>query len=386
MDLDAVDTLDSLEDWTSRNTLCITGSQYAKQTRQCVAKYLRFLGENLRVETAHVDHMPRGAWAGFYDTSLLERWVEDRAVTRTASSVFNDLTAIQRAAVFLSVKLRWPVPADFKLCLDMKKKRYGRLRRTQDNYRLEMADRVDRALISPKPAVQRVKRDIERYHEIARYCRQLLDQPTPDRSLNVAEQDRSEDIDSGNFLYALRVTMSFMAWSMALRPSAVYNLRMSHTHGCRFDEPVLLIRHLDHKTGWTRGASRIVLSGLGLRVLKEYLTCIRPAALRALGIPHHDHVFFNTNGKALNSNTTNKHLKALQTDLGIRSPLNCTEVRQFVTTNIHVVRDADDHREEERTAASLNHSVQTSRRFYRMGTRDVAAVKTHEAIVRLLGL
>ena len=58
---------------------------------------------------------------------------------------------------------------------------------------------------------------------------------------------------------------------------------------------------------------RLVLSNPGKNVMRRYLKYVRPKAPKS---PVDDEVFFNTEGKPLNSSSVSEHLEVLQREAG----------------------------------------------------------------------
>lgn len=369
--------LKDFRDWVRDNTLCLDGSQYPSQVASRISKYLYFSTEGKPYQDSDKSEsgtLP-GIWRNFYSVSCMDAWLKLRAQGSKASALYNDVNALKKAYVYLGIHHEAAAPGSIVKYIEVKMKFYARRRRSENSHRTDLEDKA--TLPCLKTFVEGIRICTLRFTSIA------------DKSLSIIEGNGEQVLPKAEFLFAMRLTISYLLCSMALRPSSLYTLTTSQTDsalGNWTGDGVVLIKNPNHKTGFSRGNSRIVLSGEGKQIFSVYLNLVRPAALRSMGISTQDHVFFNTCGTTLCANSLNRQIAALQKELGFHDIFTCTTIRKYVTTNLRSQLTPTETAFDKEVADSLCHSIQTSDQYYKLGHRDGNAVNVHHAIVKLLNL
>ena len=372
--------LKEFKEWFADNSSCLDGSNYPSQVASCVSKYLWFSTSGDRSGSrsdSSGDILP-GIWRNIFHVPYIDAWLKERGQSGRASSLYNDVSALKKASIFLTVRYSAAAPPCFSQYIEFKMRYYRRKRRSEIMELIECQEELGVPdSLNGLPAALRSDYTITRFTDIA------------DKSRRVIDSKGSRLLPMKDFLFAMRLALTYMVCSMALRPSAVYTLTMHQADRAEGDwggDGAVIMKNPNHKTSSSRGHSRVILSGKGKQIVSVYRDLIRPAALISLAIPRHSRVFFNSSGQTLCANTLNRQLSALQTHLRIEPQLTCTDIRKYVTTKIRNEHESTGREVGNSLAQALCHSLKTSDRHYRLLNRDQTALQVHKSIVGLLDI
>ena len=368
--------LKDFKEWFADNSLCLDMSHYPSQVASCVSKYLwhSTAGNPEGIPSDSSGDTLPGIWRNFFHVPHIDVWLKQRSKGVRASSLYNDANALKKASIFLTVRHSAAVPECFSRYIEFKMRYYRRKRRSENMLLIEQQE--DTGVPSTNPLLSALKSNsgMTRFIDIA------------EKSRTIIQCKGRKVLPMEDFLFAMRLALTYMVCSMALRPSAVYTLTVAQVGravGNWGDNSAILMKNQSHKTSASRGHSRIILSGKGKQIVSVYMDIIRPAALQTLGIAQCPQVFFNSNGRALCANTLNKQLSALQRHFGIHKHSTCTDIRKYVTTKIRNDTTLPGNEIGKALAEALCHSLRTSDRHYRLQHRDQSALQMHQCILNL---
>ena len=211
-----------------------------------------------------------------------------------------------------------------------------------------------------------------------------------DRSNAILEERDQFALRKNEYLFAMRLCLSYVMVSSAARTSAVYTLTVSQVDKALGDwaggSPVVFRNNL-HKTASTSGHARLCVSGIGKSLLSMFALVIRKAFLTSNGLPGSVFMFLDSAGKQMSSSSVSKHLLSFQSCEAFEHPYTATHIRKCICSQIKSPRGRSFGGQLARAVASgLLHTVQTSETYYTVGRRDSVALELHRAIVKFYGL
>ena len=363
--------------WLLQNTDCLPNSQYPAQIVNMVARYLYQSGTGAEF-TART-------WDLVHDATKVDAWLSLHSSNgASAATLYNYVSFMDRASDFMYASLGRPAPRGYNKYITRKRRLYRRRRRSESQRHLHEDELAFRDCLTPLSSKVLNNDNVSaKFDGTVVRAKQYLE-----LAPGIAQDTTPFGIY--DFLFAMRLALTHLVASNAARPSAIYTLKTEHVAVALGSwhstiEP-LTIHNADHKTGRSCGPARLVVSGNGRLIFRQYYETVRAAALKLLALDDMQFVFFNSSGKPLNASSLSANLARLQSYCAVEDPCTTTDIRKFVTSTLREQPPANptDSTNNSWVAVGLNHSVATSNRHYRLTGRDRSALALHDAINDLL--
>ena len=361
--------LPDLERYARRMTDCMETSQYPKQVSASVGRFLWFTNPG----------KPIDVWSNFFDVQLVDKWY-DRQLAKgmKPSSLYNMLSCLLHASDYCFSCLGESPPNGFNRHLKKLRRKQSKRRKVTNQATLE--EQGLNGIPDLRPFVTLLKRQemVDQFIVIFDKCNDIL------------EGRKHVALRKPDYLFAMRLTLSFVMVSMALRTSAAYTLTIA-----QLDKPLgdwdggspILFRNNCHKTAATSGHARVVVSGLGKSLLSMFVSTIRSVFIASHGLRPTPYVFADSAGKQLTASAISKHMLCLHGPGRLHIAHTPTHIRKCICSQIKGHEgDAAAGQIASAVAAGLLHTVATSTKHYTVGSRDSIALELHRAIITFYDL
>ena len=359
--------LPDLESYVRRITVCLPSSHYPRQVSATVGKFLWFTEPQ----------EPDDIWSRFHDVRLVDKWYDSQTEKGLKpSTLYNIITCLLLGADYCYTVLGRAAPEGFIRHLKQLRRKQSRERKASEQDLLEEQGLL--GVPDLRPFIAMLKR------------RSVLREFTAiyDRSCAIRSGEQKAPLRKTEYLFAMRLCLSYVMASSAARTSATYSLTLTQVHGAcgnwKGKSPVLF-RNNKHKTSSTSGHARFAVSGVGKSLLSMFVLSIRKTFLSSNGLQDCIYLFVDSAGKQLTSSSVAKHLLAFQASEGFKIPYTPTMIRKCICSQMKSPQARNLHLDMT-VASGLLHTVETSQRHYTLGHRDSVALKFHQAIVRFYGL
>jgi len=356
--------LPEFERYVQSITACTPKSMHPRYVSAAVAKYL------LHTKPDDLNY----PWSKFYSVNSVDEWLNKQASRGyKAHTLYNILMYIRYGSDYCKSHMGMVAPCGFDNHLRLLGKILSRRRRLWTQEKLEIEGLKGVHDLCPLIAILKQSSIMSKFAQIYDKC-----------SVIIEHQSQIERLSISDYLFAMRLCMSYVLVSSASRASAIYNLTLKQvisSTGDWSDSSPVVCRVSLHKTSKYRGYARIVLSGIGKSMMCMFIGIIRKAFLASNGLPESECTFVDSNGKQLSSSDVSKHLLAF-----FKRPYTPTYIRKCICTQIKycnrrqaVVRD--------RLVRSITletlQNLASSEGYKRVVSRDSVACTFHKIIINL---
>ena len=170
-----------------------------------------------------------------------------------------------------------------------------------------------------------------------------------------------------------------LARTNALRPSELINLQTENVLDAYKQDDMHVIKVVRHKNTQSHGSAHIAINDVIYQQLVRYINDILPLCV---GYGNTDALFFTSSQTELSNSVLSKTVDRIsKKDLKINNKVNLTKIRSCVSSNM-----LENYPEQvANTAAAMNHSEATARRYYHNGVvkkrQKIKLVKSFEKVV-----